>query len=443
MISGDKFPLPPYGRRMYELAKKIFPIHRCLTGEGVRQTLAILSDYIAEVDGVGFDIKNVPTGTQVFDWTVPKEWLVREAYIEDENGEHIIDVKDNNLHVIGYSMPVDRWVDLQELKKYIYTQDDQPDVIPYVTSYYKERYGFCMSKKQKDSLVDGKYHMYIDSELKDGNLTYGELIIPGETDEEIFFSTYDCHPSMANNECSGPALMAELIRYVKQMKKRKYTYRFIIIPETIGSITYLSTEDHLAYLKEHVIAGFVLTCVGDNRDFSYVESKYADTLADRVLKCVLTQYTDDNYSEYSYLQRGSDERQYGAPGVDLPVVCFCRSKYDEFKEYHTSADDMSFVSPEGFQGSFNVCTRVIDTLECNSKYKMTVYCEPQLGKRGLYPTISQKGTYDKVQAMMDVIAYADGKNDLIDLCNRIHQDTNVVVEIINQLLRENIMEEVE
>lgn len=422
------------GRQMYEFAKEIFPICRSITGQGVRETLKIASEYIAKIDGVGFDIRNVPSGTKVFDWTVPKEWIIREAYIEDEQHHHIIDMKDNNLHVMGYSTPVDKWVDLEELKQYIYTEEGQPEVIPYVTSYYKERFGFCMSQNQKDALQPGEYHMYIDSELVEGNLTYGELILPGESDKEIFFSTYDCHPSMANNECSGPALMVELIRYVKTMKCRKYTYRFVMIPETIGSITYLSTENHMEYMKEHVIAGFNLSCVGDDRDYSMVESKYADTLADKVLKNVLKYHTKDMYTTYSYLKRGSDERQYNAPGIDLPVVCFCRSKFGEFPEYHTSADNMDLVSPSGFQGSYEVMTKVIDALEYNEKYVVTCYGEPQLGKRGLYPTVSHKGQYDEVYKMTNLIAYADGKNDLIDISNRIGIPIDEIIPNVQRLL---------
>lgn len=428
------------GQNMYDFAKRIFPIYRCLTGGGVRETLRLASEEIAKIDGIGFNIVNVPSGTQVFDWTVPKEWVIREAYIENEAGEHIIDIAQNNLHLMGYSTPVDRWVELDELKEYIYTQEDQPDAIPYVTSYYKERYGFCMSQNQKDALPEGKYHMYIDSELIDGNLTYAELIVPGETTEEIFFSTYDCHPSMANNECSGPALMCELIKYVKQMEKRKYTYRFIIIPETIGSITYLATENHLQYMQEHMIAGFNLSCVGDDRDYSIVESRYADTFADRVLKNILRFHTNDNYTTYSFLKRGSDEKIYNSVGIDLPVVCFCRSKFGMYPEYHTSLDNMSVISPEGFQGSYDVMTQVIEALEHNGYYKMTVCGVPQLGKRGLYPTVSQKGSYDAVEAMMNFIAYADGSLDIFDISDIINKPIDEIIEVVQKLLCVDLLE---
>lgn len=424
------------GLQIYTLANTLFPICRSITGPGVDETLRIINNYVCDGTDIRFNINKVPSGTQVFDWTVPKEWSIKDGFIENESGEKIVDFKDSNLHIMGYSTPVDRWVNLDELKKYIFVQEDQPDVIPYVTSYYKEQFGFCMSKNQRDSLKPGKYHMYIDSELFDGNLTYGEVVLKGKSDKEIFFSTYICHPSMANNECSGPALMSELIRYVNGLKEHKYTYRFIFIPETIGSITYLSRN--LKHLKDHVIAGYNLTCVGDHYDYSIVETRYANTLADKVLKNVLQNV--EKYSTYSFLNRGSDERQYNAPGVDLPVACFCRSKFGEFPEYHTSADNMDYVSPEGFQGSYDVMMQVIDALENNAKYRINVLCEPQLGKRGLYSLISQKGSADSTRNMTNFIAYADGSNDLIDISNRIHVPVKDLIDIVNQLRINGLLE---
>ena len=426
------------GERIYELAASIFPICRSITGKGVRDTLKILGNYIGNDCGTELSVHEVPTGTKVFDWVVPKEWVIREAYIADESGKHIADMAEHNLHILGYSGPVDRWVELKELKEYIFTQPQQPDVIPYVTSYYKERYGFCLSENQKNTLCEGKYHMHIDSELINGSLTYGEVIVPGKSDNEIFFSTYICHPSMANDECSGPSLVAELVRYVASLPERRYTYRFVYVPETIGAITYLATKGHLEYMKEHMLAGFNLSCVGDDRDYSIVESRYADTLADKVLKNVLG--NRGTYSNYSFLQRGSDERQYNAPGVELPVVCFCRSKFDVYPEYHTSADDLKLISPAGFQGSFDVMTEVIQALEHNACYKMTVCCEPQLGKRGLYPTLSQKNSYDKVETMMNFIAYADGKMDLVDISDTIHVPINELIPLVDKLTETGLLE---
>ena len=407
---------------MYELCERLFPICRSITGDGVRKTLQML----VEVYGNEINIHEVPTGTKVFDWTVPKEWNIKEAYIENSKGQRVIDFKNNNLHVVGYSLPVDKFVDLQELKSVVYTQPDQPDAIPYVTSYYKECYGFCMSQNQLDKLPEDTYHIVIDSELKEGSLTYGEIIIPGDTEEEVFLSTYICHPSMANNELSGPVVATFLAKWLNLLVKRRYTYRIIFIPETIGAITYLSKN--LQYLKEHVIAGFNLSCVGDNRTFSYVESRYGDTLADKAAKNVLSFYYPD-YKTYSFLKRGSDERQYNAPGVDLPVCAICRSKYGEYPEYHTSKDNLELISPEGLLGAY----------ENNYSYKINVLCEPQLGKRGLYPTTSQKGTYDAVKVMIDFIAYADGSNDLIDISNIIGVPVNELLTVIEKLEKVDLL----
>lgn len=427
------------GQEMYNLAKKIFPYCRSITGQGVRDTLRDLKEYIEQDGNNQMEIYEILSGTSVFDWTVPKEWVIREAYIEDESGNHIIDMKEHNLHVVGYSTPVDEWVDLCELKKHIFTQPDQPDVIPYITSYYKERYGFCMSENQLSRLIEGRYHMYIDSELIDGVLNYAEVVIPGETEQEIFFSTYICHPSMANNECSGPAVEAELIRYVRNMEHRKYTYRFLFIPETIGSIAYMSTKNHLAHMKEHMLAGFILTCVGDDQNYSIVHSRYGDNLADRVLQEILNAYTSGNFSEYDFLKRGSDERQYCAPGVDLPMVTFSRTKFHEYPEYHTSADDLNYISPQGLFGAYEVMTKTIQALEYNAFYHVKVLCEPQLGKRGLYPTISQKGSYNEVQAMTNFIAYADGENDLIAISKRIREPLWLLIPIVQKLLENDLI----
>ena len=422
------------GQEMYDLAESIFPICRSITGEGVRRSLDILSEYLKE-DGIQLTIHEVPTGTQVFDWTVPKEWVIRDAYIEDRSGKRIIDMRDNNLHVMGYSAPVDKWVDLSELKRYVHTQPDQPKVIPYVTSYYKERFGFCMSEEQLASLPEGEYHMYVDSEFIDGSLTYAELVLTGETDEELLITSYMCHPSMANNECSGPVVLCALMKYVNAMKKHRYTYRFLLNPETIGAITYLSRS--LEHLKAHLKAGVVLSCVGDDRDYSIIHTRYSNTIADKSLQSILK--TEEHYSDYSYLKRGSDERQYNAPGVELPVVGFCRTKYHEYPEYHTSADNMSFISPDGLQGAYEVMVRWIKCMENNYKYRMNVLCEPQLGKRGLYPTVSQKGTYNEVKVMTDFIAYADGRNDVFDIGEIIGVSPFELIPIINKLLENELI----
>lgn len=419
------------GDFMYGLVKELFPICRSITGEGVRQTLKVIKRELPNLN-----IFEVPTGTQVFDWKVPKEWNIKGGGIYRLNGERVIDFKDSNLHVVGYSLPIDKVVTRDELLSMVYTIPEQPDVIPYVTSYYKDRSGFCMSENQKQCLTDEKYHVVIDSSLEDGSLTYGEILIPGNSKKEIFLSTYVCHPSMANNELSGPALMVALCKRILSNENRHYSYRIIFIPETIGSITYLSRN--LEYMQNNVIAGYNLSCVGDDRTYSYVESPYADTLADRVAQNVL-HFHYPAYKRYSFLHRGSDERQYCSPLVHLPLCAICRSKYEEYPEYHTSADNLSLVTPRGLEGAYEVYSKCIDVIENNWFYKVTTYCEPQLGRRGLYPTISRKGSINETRKMTAFIAYCDGKHDLIDISNRIGVPIDELLPIINKLIESNII----
>ncbi len=424
------------GEKMYALCEELFPINRSLTGDGVRETLEILKREIPDLE-----IKSVPCGSKVMDWTVPKEWNCDDAYIITPDGEKIADFKERNLHVLGYSTPVDADFTLEELTEHLYTLPEQPTLIPYVTSYYKERFGWAITEEQRLTLKEGTYHGVIKSSLTDGVLNYAELIIPGESEEEIFFTTYVCHPSMANNECSGPVLSTFLINYVKSMEKRRYTYRFVFAPETIGAITYLALN--MEELQKKVKAGFVLSCVGDDRDYSIVHSRYGDTLADEVLVNILKYHTDGKYSDYSYLKRGSDERQYQAPGVDIPVVGFCRSKYHEYPEYHTSGDDMTLVTPAGFEGGYEVMTACIRALEKNGKYRLTCYGEPQLGKRGLVPTISSKETYKQTLHLKDLIAYSDGRNDLFKISEIIDAPVDEIIELNDKLLAAGLLEKVE
>ncbi|MBQ6128383.1 MAG: DUF4910 domain-containing protein [Lachnospiraceae bacterium] len=431
---GQDDPYLEEGKEMFDLAKEMFPICRSIMGDGVRKTFDILRRKMPDMK-----LFEVPTGTKVFDWTVPNEWNIREAYIENERGERIIDMKVNNLHVMGYSVPVDEWMDLESLKEHIYTLKDQPDLIPYCTSYYKERWGFCMSQNMLDLLPEGKYHAYIDSTLEPGSLTYGELLIPGESSEEIFFSSYICHPSMANNECSGPVVMTKLAEYIKGMKNRRYSYRLVLLPETIGAITYLSRN--LDVMKKNIIAGFNVTCVGDDRTYSIVHSRYANTLADRVLMNVLAGQ-DPDFCEYSYLERGSDERQYQAPGVDIPLVCFCRSKYHVFPEYHTSGDNLDIISPDGLAGSYEVLIKCVQALESNRKYRIKCLCEPQLGRRGLMPTTSNKESYKDTLILKDICAYADGTNDIFELSDHIGHSVSDMLPSIKKMVEAGLLEAV-
>lgn len=375
----------------------------------------------------------------MFDWTIPLEWRIEEAFIEDSSGHRIVDFKNNNLHIVGYSIPIDEIFSLEELNKHLYSLPEYPDWIPYVTSYYKAHWGFCLSHNQRIQLKDDTYHVVIKSNLFKGSLSYGELLIPGDSEKEIFFSTYVCHPSMANNELSGPIVQTELAKWLLRKKQRKYSYRLIWIPETIGSITYLSKN--LSDMKKKVIAGYNLTCLGDDRTVSYIASKKKNTLADIAAKNIL-HYMAPDYREYDFLQRGSDERQYNAPGVDLPVCSICRSKYHEYPEYHTSADDMSLISAEGLLKSCEIYQAVINAIENNAIYKCTCYCEPQLGKRGLYPTESFNKSSVSVKDMMNFIAYADGTLDLFEISERIEVPVSRLHDIAMQLVKAGLFVEV-
>lgn len=419
------------GQQMYDLAGKLFPICRSITGNGVRQTLRILQEVIPELT-----VHEVPSGTQVFDWTVPREWNIRGGYIENSRGERILDFAENNLHIMGYSIPVDRYVSREELLSYVYVEENQPDAIPYVTSYYAERFGFCMTKKQRDSLGEDTYHIVIDSTLTEGSLTYGELLIPGISQEEVLVSTYVCHPSMANNELSGPVVSAFLAKWVQNQKNLYYSYRFLFLPETIGSITYLSL--HLEELKSKVKAGFLLSCVGDDRAYSYIATRKGNTLSDRAALNVLESFYPD-FKRYSFLKRGSDERQYNSPGVDIPVCAICRSKFGDYPEYHTSLDDMSLISPEGLKGAYDCMVRIFRVLQYNGCYRVNCLCEPQLGRRGLYPTVSRKGSYDGIMVMRDFIAYADGETDLLTVSEILQVPVETLIPVIDKLTEQGLV----
>jgi len=414
------------------LVKDLFPINRSLTGQGVRKTLAYLKNILPNLQ-----IHDVPTGYKAFDWEVPKEWQCEDAYIADMQGNKIIDFKENNLHLVGYSTPVDKVIDREELFEHLYSLPKQPDLIPYVTSYYKERWGFCIAHNDFDKFNEDNYRVCIKSQLFDGVLNYADFVIPGETDEEIIFTTYICHPSMANNELSGPVVATALAKYLSELSERpRYTYRFIFHPETIGSIVYLSK--HAEHLKNRVRAGFVLTCVGDERTWSYMPSRTGETEADRVLKFAL-QDLDINYDAYSFLQRGSDERQYCSPLIDLPVASVMRSKYGTYPEYHTSADNFDVVTEKGLKDSIEFYKHVIHILETNQIYKPLIPCEPQLGKRGLYPDISIKGSASDVRAMMNVLAYTDGVNDVISLSKICDLDYDITEKILKQFQKNKII----
>lgn len=420
------------GQKMYQLAKMIFPICRSITGEGVCKTLQILKKEIP------IKIRKVPSGTRAFDWTVPEEWNIQDAYILDGAGKKIVDFQKNNLHVVGYSEPVDRKLSLEQLQQHLHSLPQQPNAIPYVTSYYKKRWGFCITHRQRQRLKSGFYHVVIKSHLKRGNLTYGELLVKGSLKKEIFLSTYICHPSLANNEISGPVVTTQLAKWILS-RKRRYSYRIIFIPETIGSIVYLSR--HLKSMKKNIIAGFNITCVGDNRSYSYLASRYGNTFTDRVALKVLKDEVR-NFKIYPFLKRGSDERQYCSPGVDLPVVTMMRTKFGEYPEYHTSLDNLDLISPQGLAGAYNVLRNCLGLIERNAVYQCVYPCEPQLGKRGMYPTLSIKNSYDSVENLMNFLTYTDGRNDLIDISNRTHIPVRDIYNIVDKLLDNKLIREV-
>lgn len=411
-------------------AKDLFPIHRSLTGPGVRQTLAYLADLLP-----GLKVHSVASGTKAFDWEVPDEWTCRGAYIEDENGRRVVDIRNHNLHVVGYSTPIDLWLDRDELDGYLYSLPDQPDAIPYVTSYYKKRWGFCLTENQRRALPAGRYHAVIDADLEPGVLNYGELILPGRETKEVLLSTYVCHPSMANNELSGPVVTTAMARWLME-RERRYTYRILFIPETIGSIVYLSR--HWEEMKRAMVAGYVVTCIGDDLNYSYLASRRGDTLPDRVARHVLARDVE-NFTPYTFLERGSDERQYGSPGIDLPVCSVMRTRYGSFDAYHTSRDDFSLVTASGLAGGYRVLRRCLEIIEANAVWRNVCQCEPQLGKRGLYPTLSTRESGATVRAMMNVLAYADGTFDLVALADKIGLHALDCATIIERLAQERLM----
>ena len=376
--------------KYYSIAKNsLFPICRSITGDGVRKTLQIIKKEFPLLK-----IHNVKSGTKVFDWKIPPEWNISDGYILDKNNKKIIDFKNNNLHVVGYSTPINKFLLKRNLFKHLHTLPKQQKAIPYVTSYYKKNWGFCIShlkkkKIDKDYKETDTFKVVIKSSFRHkGNLNYGELILKGKSKQEILVSTYICHPSMANNELSGPIVSMSLIKYFSKIKKLDKTLRFIFIPETIGSITYL--HKNLKALKKNIIGGYNLTCIGDERQHSCMFTKYNNTNSDKSLEAAYKKLKI-KFKKYSFLKRGSNERQYNSPGIDLPIAGIFRTKFGEFPEYHTSLDDFTLVTKKGIRGGFIVAKTAIDILRKKIIPKNKILCEPQMGKRGLYhQRLSQK-----------------------------------------------------
>jgi aminopeptidase-like protein len=414
------------GNQMHAWARDLFPITRSITGEGVRHTLRYIQDLLPDLR-----IHGVPTGAEAFDWIIPDEWNVTDAFIANESGERLVDFRRSNLHLVSYSEPVDAWLEREQLETHLYSLPESPDAIPYVTSYYARRWGFCLTHRQRSALPSGRYHAVVRSELQPGVLNFADLILPGEQEEEILLSTYICHPSMGNNELSGPIVAVALARWLMTLPRRRYTYRIVFVPETIGAIVYLSR--HWQEMKARTVAGFMLTCVGDERTYSYLPSRMGTTLADRVARHILDT-SDCSYDTYSFLDRGSDERQYCSPLIDLPVVSIMRSKYGTYPEYHTSLDDLSFITPAGLSGGYEMNRRCLEALERNAFYAVTTYCEPKMDRRGLRSTV---GGAPKMAAstrdLMNLLAYADGRTDLIDIANIIGRDVFKCAELATTL----------
>jgi aminopeptidase-like protein len=420
---------------MYLLAEKLWPINRSVTGQGVNETFDLVKELLPSLV-----IKSVPSGTQAFDWKVPLEWNVQDAFILTPEGQKICDFKINNLSLVGYSVPVDMEIDFLDLTAHLHYIDEQPNAIPYVTSYYKEDWGFCLTKNEFMKLKKGTYRVYINSTLQSGKMNYGELLIQGRSKKEILISTYICHPSMANNEISGPVVTTYLAKWLEGRDKY-YSYRIIFVPETIGSIYYLSRNYRA--MKRRVVAGFNVTCVGDERKYSLLASRKGNSEVDEIARHVL-RFTDKNFCEYPWTSRGSDERQYCAPGIDLPVASIMRSKYGEYPEYHTSLDKLgTVVTAKGLSGGFLAIARSITSLEANVFYQSCLLGEPHMSRRNAYPTLSIKGAHSKeLRRRMDVLSLCDGNTSLLEIANKISVPIWELSEDIAELMKMGLIKEV-
>ncbi len=413
------------GKGMYGLMSDLFPICRSITGNGVRETLNIIKKHIP------LTVHEIPTDTRVFDWSVPKEWNIRDAYIKNSKGEKIIDFQKNNLHLLNYSIPVRKKVSLKELNEHLFTLPEYPEWIPYRTSYYKENWGFCISHNQLINLKEDEYEVVIDSSLKHGHLTYGEYYIKGKSDDEILISSHVCHPSLCNDNLSGTVLAVFLAKHLTQ-SSLKYSYRFLFIPGSIGSITWLALNESGIERIKH---GLVAACVGDSGKFTYKKSRKGNAEIDKTVINVLKNSGND-FEITDFIPFGYDERQYCSPGFNLPVGCLMRTPHGRYAQYHTSADDLDFVQPESLEGSFSIYLSVLDVLENNRKYiNQNPKCEPQLGKRGLYQAVGgQNNGRLKELAMLWVLNLSDGNNTLLDISDRSGLKFDLIKDAADSLL---------
>ena len=423
------------GKKIHSLALELWPITRSIAGPGNLKTLKILKKINPHLQ-----IKGYPSRKRVFDWKIPDEWIIKDAYIQNKKNRKIINFKENNLHVVNFSKPVHQNISLNNLKKKIFTIKNNPKAIPYVTSYYNKTWGFCMNYEQYKSLKDKTYFVKIDSQFKRGKLNYGEIFIKGKSKKEILISTYICHPSMANNELSGPCLSIYLSNWLRS-KKLRYSYRFLFLSETIGAISYI--YHNLVKLKKNVIAGLVVTCVGDEKNYSFLPSKNQNSILDKIIKEELNR-NKISYKTYSWLKRGSDERQFNWPNTDLEISSLMRSKYHEYKEYHTSLDDLKkIVTPKGFNESFNIYKKIILNLEKKIFPKSNNYCEPMLSKLNLYPKL---GFFNKAKKeknfsklILSILSYSDGKNSIEEIAYKCQITKNYCSNLIYYLNKKKLI----
>jgi aminopeptidase-like protein len=421
---------PALGKKMYSMIAELYPICRSITGGGVRQTLDIIGRYIP------LEVHQVPSGTKVFDWTVPKEWNIQDAYVKDSRGEKVIDFRKSNLHILNYSIPVHRKVKLEELKAHLYSLPDHPDWIPYRTSYYSENWGFCLSQNELSALKDDEHEVFIDTTLAPGFLDYGECYIPGKLEDEVLISCHLCHPSLCNDNLSGIALATILAETLKP-KDLRYSYRFLFIPGTIGSIAWLSENESRVSQIKH---GLVAACVGDPGNPHYKRSRQGDAEIDRVVEYVLKSsgepFDIEDFSPYGY-----DERQYCSPGFNLAIGCLSRTPYGRYPEYHTSADNLDLVQPDALSDSLKLYVEIIEILEANRRYRNTnPNCEPQLGKRGLYGAFGgHKEAKAFEMALLWVLNYSDGQHDLLEIAEMSRLDFGMIKEAADLLQTNNLL----
>jgi aminopeptidase-like protein len=418
------------GTEMYELIAELYPICRSITGDGFRETLRRLQKHIP------INVHEVPSGTQVFDWTVPREWNIRDAYVKNARGERVIDFQKSNLHVLNYSVPIAAKMSLSELKPHLFTLPEHPDWIPYRTSYYQEAWGFCLSHNDFLNLPDGEYEVCIDSSLPQGHLTYGECYLEGESDDEVLISCHACHPSLCNDNLSGVALATLLAKQLGSLALR-YSYRFLFIPGTIGSITWLCLNESQVDKIKH---GLVLACVGDAGNINYKKSRRGNAEIDRAMQHVL-EHSGQAHTISEFIPYGYDERQYCSPGFNLPVGCLMRSMYGQFPEYHTSADDLNFVQPRYLADSFEKCISALDILENNQSYmNQNPKGEPQLGRRGLYGAMGGRQDREvKELALLWVLNLSDGEHSLLDIAERAGLKFGTIKDAAEALLRRDLL----